>query len=122
MTTSTMKMPASYSSIEAEEMTYLDGGTSNAYQAFLDVGKVFNYIARIFSGASSIINNVNVIYQSFVSLNSLLGSFGKKKHHPKVQIREPRFFRKVRLPFFVHAVIQCITAQNFAFQNCEQPF
>ena len=41
MTTSTMKMPASYSSIEAEEMTYLDGGTSNAYQAFLDVGKVF---------------------------------------------------------------------------------
>ena len=26
MTTSTMKMPASYSTIEAEEMTYLDGG------------------------------------------------------------------------------------------------
>ena len=122
MTTSTMKMPASYSTIEAEEMTYLDGGASNAYQSFLDIGKVFNYIARIFSGASSIINNVNVIYQSFVSLNSLLGSFGKYKHHPKVQIREPRFFRKVRLPFFVHAVIQCITAQNFAFQNCEQPF
>ena len=80
MTTSTMKMPASYSAIEAEEMTYLDGGANNAYQAFLDIGKVFNYIARIFSGASSIINNVNVIYQSFltfVSLNSLLGSFGK---------------------------------------------
>ena len=76
MTTSTMKMPASYSAIEAEEMTYLDGA-SNAYQSFLDIGKVFNYIARIFSGASSIINNVNVIYQSFVSLNSLLGSFGK---------------------------------------------
>ena len=55
----------------------MDGGTNNAYQTFLDVGKVFNYIARIFSGASSIINNVNVIYQSFVSLNSLLGSFGK---------------------------------------------
>ena len=35
MTTSTMKMPASYSAIEAEEMTYLDGGSSNAYQAFL---------------------------------------------------------------------------------------
>lgn len=75
MTTSTMKMPASYSSIEAEEMTYLDGGTSNAYQAFLDVGKVFNYIARIFSGASSIINNVNVIYQSFLTLGDLLKSF-----------------------------------------------
>ena len=77
MTTSTMKMPASYSAIEAEEMTYLDGGASNAYQAFLDVGKVFNYITRIFSGASSIINNVKVVYQSFVLLNSLLNSFGK---------------------------------------------
>ena len=81
MTTSTMKMPASYSAIEAEEMTYLDGGAtsadSDAYKAFLNVGQVFNQLARIFSGASSIINNVNVIYQSFVSLNSLLGSFGK---------------------------------------------
>ena len=46
MTTSTMKMPASYSAIEAEEMTYLDGGASNAYQSFLDIGKVFNYIAQ----------------------------------------------------------------------------
>ena len=75
MTTSTMKMPASYSAIEAEEMTYLDGGACNAYQAFLDVGKVFNYIARIFSGASSIINNVNVIYQSFLTLSDLLKGF-----------------------------------------------
>mgnify|MGYP000600243539 CR=1 FL=1 len=73
---STMKLPANYASISEEEMVYLDGGAS-AYENFLNVGKVFNYIARIFSGASSIINNVNVIYQSFVSLNSLLGSFGK---------------------------------------------
>ena len=78
MTTSTMKMPASYSAIEAEEMTYLDGGASNAYQSFLDIGKVFNYIARIFSGASSIINNINVIYKSVVELNNLLGGFIKK--------------------------------------------
>ena len=78
MTTSTMKMPASYSAIETEEMTYLDGGANNAYQAFLDVGKVFNYIARIFSGASSIINNINVIYKSVVELNNLLGGFIKK--------------------------------------------
>lgn len=46
MTTSTMKLPASYAVIDAEEMTYLDGGASSAYQ-------------------------------SFVSLNSLLTSFGK---------------------------------------------
>ena len=72
-----MKLPACYAVIDENEMTYLDGGAINAYQSFVDIGKVFNYIARIFSGASSIINNVNVIYQSFVSLNSLLGSFGK---------------------------------------------
>ena len=66
---------SSYSAIEAEEMTYLDGGANNAYQSFLDIGKVFNYIARIFSGASSIINNVNVIYQSFLTLSDLLKGF-----------------------------------------------
>ena len=75
MTTSTMKLPTRYTAIDAEEMTYLDGGASNAYQSFLDIGKVFNAIARIFSGASSIINNVNVIYQSFLTLGDLLKSF-----------------------------------------------
>ena len=72
-----MKLPANYAVINEEEMVDLDGGASDLYNNFLNVGKVFNAIARIFSGASSIINNVNVIYQSFVSLNSLLGSFGK---------------------------------------------
>ena len=70
-----MKLPACYAVIDENEMTYLDGGASNAYQSFLDIGKVFNYIARIFSGASSIINNVNVIYQSFLTLGDLLKSF-----------------------------------------------
>ena len=82
MTTSTMKMPASSSAIEVEEMTYLDGGAtiadSDAYKAFLNVGQVFNQLARIFSGASSIINNINVIYKSIVELNNLLGGFIKK--------------------------------------------
>ena len=72
---STMKLPANYASISEEEMVYLDGGAGNAYNSFLNVGKVFNYIARIFSGASSIINNVNVIYQSFLTLGDLLKSF-----------------------------------------------
>ena len=71
---STMKLPANYASISEEEMVYLDGGAS-AYENFLNVGKVFNAIARIFSGASSIINNVNVIYQSFLTLGDLLKSF-----------------------------------------------
>ena len=73
-----MKLPACYAVIDENEMTYLDGGASSAYQSFLDVGKVFNYIARIFSGASSIINNINVIYKSIVELNNLLGGFIKK--------------------------------------------
>ena len=72
---STMKLPANYASISEEEMVYLDGGASDAYNSFLNVGKVFNAIARIFSGASPIINNVNVIYQSFLTLGDLLKSF-----------------------------------------------
>ena len=70
---STMKLPANYAVINEEEMIYLDGGAS-AYENFLNVGKVFNSIARIFSGASSI-NNVDVIYQSFLTLGDLLKSF-----------------------------------------------
>ena len=68
--------------IDENEMTYLDGGAtiadSDAYKAFLNVGQVFNQLARIFSGASSIINNINVIYKSVVELNNLLGGFIKK--------------------------------------------
>ena len=75
---STMKLPANYASISEEEMVYLDGGASDAYNSFLNIGKVFNAIARIFSGASSIINNINVIYKSVVELNNLLGGFIKK--------------------------------------------
>ena len=72
---STMKLPANYASISEEEMVYLDGGARDAYNSFLNVGKVFNAIARIFSGASSIINNVNVNYQSFLTLADQLKSF-----------------------------------------------
>ena len=57
-----MKLPACYAVIDENEMTYLDGGAtiadSDAYKAFLNVGQVFNQLARIFSGASSIINNI----------------------------------------------------------------
>lgn len=76
------KLPACYAVIDENEMTYLDGGAtiadSDAYKAFLNVGQVFNQLARIFSGASSIINNINVIYKSIVELNNLLGGFIKK--------------------------------------------
>lgn len=75
-----MKLPACYAVIDENEMTYLDGGAtiadSDAYKAFLNVGQVFNQLARIC--ASSIINNINVIYKSIVELNNLLGGFIKK--------------------------------------------
>ena len=78
-----MKLPACYAVIDENEMTYLDGGAtiadSDAYKAFLNVGQVFNQLARIFSGASSIINNINVIYKSIIELNNLLGGFCCKK-------------------------------------------
>ena len=47
---SVMKLPANYAVINEEEMVYLDGGASDLYNDFLNVGKVFNAIARIFSG------------------------------------------------------------------------
>lgn len=88
-----MKLPACYAVIDENEMTYLDGGAtiadSDAYKAFLNVGQVFNQLARIFSGASSIINNINVIYKSIVELNNLsAGRFHQEvnilpqKEHP----------------------------------------
>ena len=77
-----LKPPACDAVTDELEMTYLDGGAtiadSDAYKAFLNVGQVFNQLARIFSGASSIINNINVIYKSVVELNNLLGGFIKK--------------------------------------------
>ena len=66
----TMKLPASYAMIAEEEMTYLEGGaTITASDAYT----TFHYLARIFSGASSIINNIDVIYKSVLALNDLLG-------------------------------------------------
>lgn len=78
-------VPAAFAAGNKEDTFYtigLDGGAtiadSDAYKAFLNVGQVFNQLARIFSGASSIINNINVIYKSIVELNNLLGGFIKK--------------------------------------------
>ena len=45
---STMKLPANYASISEEEMVYLDGGARDAYNSFLNVGKVFNFYFHLF--------------------------------------------------------------------------
>ena len=78
---SVMKLPANYAVINEEEMVYLDGGASDLYNDFLNVGKVFNAIARIFSGASSIINNASAapqrqrvsVHQPYLPLQACAG-------------------------------------------------
>lgn len=78
--TEMMKYPASYAVIDEEEKGSLVGGATVAetafvnsagWQNFLTVGSVFNNIARVFSAASSIVNNVNVIVNAVIRLNEL---------------------------------------------------
>ena len=42
---------------------------TEAWKIFLNVGTLFNYVARIFSAGSSIVNNVNVIVTTIQTLN-----------------------------------------------------
>ena len=71
-----IKMPAAYATISEEELCYLQGGSDNdAWTTFLNIGKTFSYIAYIFAGMSSIINNVNTINNAFINLNNMLSQF-----------------------------------------------
>lgn len=68
-----IKLPAAYAEIEENEMVYLNGGSitdTEGWQIFLNVGTLFNYIARVFSAGSSIVNNVKVIVTTIQTLNS----------------------------------------------------
>ena len=65
-----IKMPASFAAIDENEMVYLQGGATTeatAWDVFLNVGKLFNYIARVFSAGS---NNINVIVTTFQTLST----------------------------------------------------
>ena len=67
-----IKMPAAFAEIDENEMVYLNGGSitdTEAWNIFLNVGTLFNYIARVFSAGSSIVNNVNVIVTTIQTLN-----------------------------------------------------
>ena len=79
MTCYELKMPAHYAAIEMEEMTYLVGGATTGWQMFKDVGTMFNYVARIFSASSSIVNNVVTIVDTFKKLDDLIPNFGSTK-------------------------------------------
>jgi len=77
MNTNPIKMPAAYAAISEEELCYLQGGSDNdAWTTILNIGKTFSYIAYIFAGMSSIINNVNTINNAFINLNDILSQFG----------------------------------------------
>ena len=65
-----IKMPANFAAIDENEMVYLQGGATTAWDVFLNVGKLFNYIARVFSAGSSIVNNINVIVTTFQTLST----------------------------------------------------
>ena len=68
-----IKMPAAFAAIDENEMVYLNGGSitdTEAWKIFLNVGTLFNYIARVFSAGSSIVNNINVIVTTFQTLST----------------------------------------------------
>ena len=68
-----IKMPANFAAIDENDMVYLQGGATpeaTAWDVFLNVGKLFNYIARVFSAGSSIVNNINVIVTTFQTLST----------------------------------------------------
>ena len=77
MTNYEIKMPANYAAIDAEEMTYLVGGETTGWQMFKDVGTLFNYIARVFSAGSSIINHVVTIVDTVKKLNDFFPKMGE---------------------------------------------
>ena len=55
----------------------LCGGETTAWQTFQDIGRVLNYVARIFSAGSSIVNNVVTIVNYFNKLEDLLPVIGE---------------------------------------------
>ena len=66
-----------YTSIGDDEMVLLCGGETTAWQTFQDIGRVLNYVARIFSAGSSIVNNVVTIVNYFNKLEDLLPVIGE---------------------------------------------
>ena len=52
-------------------------GETTAWQTFQDIGRVLNYVARIFSAGSSIVNNVVTIVNYFNKLEDLLPVIGE---------------------------------------------
>ena len=67
-----IKLPAAYAAIDENEMVYLNGSITDTqgWLIFMNVGALFNYVARVFSAGSSIVNNVRVIVTTIEALNN----------------------------------------------------
>lgn len=68
-----IKLPAAYAAIDENEMVYLNGGSitdTQGWLIFMNVGTLFNYIARVFSAGSAIVNNIKVIVTTIQTLNN----------------------------------------------------
>ena len=68
-----IKLPATSAAIDENEMVYLNGGSitdTQGWLIFTNIGSLFNYIARVFSAGSSIVNNVRVIVTTIQTLNN----------------------------------------------------
>lgn len=71
-----LRLPAACTRLGGDELLCLSGGgveDSDTWSVILQIGQAFNYIARIFSASSSIINNLNTIFVSITALNELFG-------------------------------------------------
>ena len=68
-----IKLPAAYAAIDENEMVYLNGGSitdTQGWLIFMNVGALFNCVARVFSAGSSSVNNVRVIVTTIEALNN----------------------------------------------------
>jgi len=77
-----IKLPAAYAAIDENEMVYLNGGSitdTQGWLIFMNVGALFNYVARVFSAGSSIINNVVTIVDTVKKINSFVPDMGSTK-------------------------------------------
>lgn len=75
---SPLKYPVSYTEITPEEALSVIGGADNTsgFSAFLNnvskFSKVLNYMARIFSSTSSMLNNFITAYNTLQQLNEYI--------------------------------------------------
>lgn len=72
-----LRYPAAFCLVSAQEAGELYGGAeSTGFAAFLDnvgkLSKIFNYMARIFSSTSAMLNNFLSVYNSIQQLNEYI--------------------------------------------------